>query len=186
MTTDNQASLARYFGLSSQAIIKPAKLFGWLDIIKPAKLGSIRAKFSYRAKNEPTSPIGVKKSRVKDDESRTTSESPMLFKKISERFITQCVEGGSTPGSLWLDTGLIITGGDSSLLSSARDDARESARATRARVAIRAPATRPRARTSRASRRAGDASARARPGSTAHCYSYPNVRNRRRMYARRA
>ena len=103
MTTDNQASLARYFGLSSQAIIKPAKLFGWLDIIKPAKLGSIRAKFSYRAKNEPTSPIGVKKSRVKDDESRTTSESPMLFKKISGRFITQCVEGGATPGSLWLD-----------------------------------------------------------------------------------
>ena len=55
----------------------------------------------------------MKKSRVKDDESRTTSESPMVFKKISERFITQCVEGGSTPGSLWLDTGLIITDRDS-------------------------------------------------------------------------
>ena len=27
---------------------------------------------------------------------------------------------------------------------------------------------------------------RARPGSIAHCHSYPNVRNRRRIYARRA
>jgi hypothetical protein len=44
----------------------------------------------------------------------------------------------------------------------------------------------PTAQSVHTSRRAGDASARARPGSIAHCHSYPNVRNRRRIYARRA
>ena len=62
--------------------------------------------------------------------------------------------------------------------TSGADVARNARVAPRPRVA--------RTRATRARPRVGAASSRARPGSIAHCHSYPNVRNRRRIYARRA